>query len=38
MPANNYSNGKVDKVIYEFDKYLAFAIYEKIDGKWAKVK
>lgn len=38
MPANNYSNCKVNKVMYEFDKYLAFAIYEKIDGKWAKVK
>lgn len=38
MPANNYSNGKVDKVMYEFDKYIALAIYEKIDGKWAKVK
>ena len=38
MPANNYSNCKAIRVMYEFDKYLAFAIYEKIDGKWAKVK
>ena len=38
MPANNYSNCKAIRVMYEFDKYLACAIYEKIDGKWAKVK
>lgn len=38
MPANNFSQHKTEKVMYEFDKYIALAIYEKIDGKWAKVK
>lgn len=38
MPANNFSQRKTEKVMYEFDKYIALAIYEKIDDKWAKVK